>query len=206
MASSGPPTKIVAAQPTILLGMRRGLSLEVAAQSAGITYRTLRNWVTRGEAERERREEFPDDPRPKDEAIYFDFLANYEEARAEGEMLLADVIKQSADGGAHTKETRTIETIVGGVVVKKETTVVERELGPDWKAAAFILERRHGWGRHDRTDNIEVDLESFTAEELQRVINGEDPLQVISERAAQISGSRDASDETEADFAEREEA
>ena len=202
MKVSGPPTKIVAAQPTILLGMRRGLSLGVAAQSAGITYRTLRKWVKRGEAERERREEFPEEPILKEEALYYDFLASFEEARAEGEMLLADVVKRSADGGAHTKETRMVETIIDGVVVKKETTVVEREVGPDWKAAAFILERRHGWGRHDRTDNVEVDLESFTTEELQRVINGEDPLTVISERAAQISGSRNASDETEADIGE----
>ena len=197
--SSGPPTKLVQAQPAILLGLRRGLTLEDAAQSAGITYRTLRNWVKRGEAERQRLEEEPDAKSSKEEAPFLQFLEGYEEAKADGQLLLANVVKTAADGGHKIRETRITEVVVDGEVARKETQTVEREVGPDWKAAAFILERRYGWGRHDRQDHVDIDLDNFTAEELQRVINGEDPLQIISERAAQISGEGDASVTAEAD-------
>jgi transposase len=198
--SSGPPSKLVQAQPAILLGLRRGLSLEDAAQSAGITYRTLRNWVRRGEVERDRLEEDSGAAPNKNEAPYLQFLEGYEEAKADGQLLLANVVKTAADGGHKIRETRITEVVVDGTVARKETQTIEREVGPDWKAAAFILERRYGWGRHDRQDHVDIDLEDFTAEELQRVINGEDPLQVISERTAQVSGESDAAAQAEASY------
>ncbi len=198
MAINGPSTKLVAAQPGILIGLRRGLRLEDAAQSAGITYRTLRNWVRRGEVERDRLEADPEAVPIKEETIFVDFLANYEEAKAEGQMLLANVVKTAADGGHKIRETRVTEVVIEGTVVKKESQTIEREVGPDWKAAAFILERRYGWGRSDRQDHYDVDMNNFTADELQRVVNGEDPLQILADRASQAPSESPVTSEGEA--------
>jgi hypothetical protein len=190
MATSNPgrPSLLVNAQPAILLGLRRGITLEDSARAGGVSYRTLRTWVLRGEAERERLSEDGATPL-KEEAAYLAFLEQYEEAQAQGQMVLADIVRQAADGGATVRETRTTELVIKGQVVEARKTTVERESGADWRAAAFMLERRFGWGRQDRQELFSIDLEDLSDDELQRIANGEDPLAVVATRKAAAPGS-----------------
>jgi len=185
--SKGRPSLLTSAQPAVLLGLRRGLTLEDAARAGGVSYRTLRTWVLRGEAERERLAGEGATPL-KTEAPFLAFLEQYEEAQAQGQMVLADIVRQAADGGALVRETRTAEVIVDGKVVEARKTTIEREAAKDWKAAAFILERRFGWGRQDRQELFQIDMDDLSDDELQRIANGEDAFAVVATRGAAAAG------------------
>ena len=191
MADVGAPSKLTEAQPAILLGLRRGVVLEDAARAGGVSYRTLRNWVLRGEAERERLAESSKARVRKAEAPYLAFLESYEQALAEGQLVLANAVKKAADGGQVIRETRVVQVVVDGQVVEEKKTSVEREIGPDWRAAAFMLERRFGWARRDRRELFDIDLDDMTDDELQRIANGEDPVAVIATRSAATPSASD---------------
>lgn len=65
---------------------------------------------------------------------------------------------------------------------------VDKAADTIWTAAAWKLERRfpERYALRDRTINFNIDIESLTDEQLQRIIAGEDPAQIL---ASNPSGS-----------------
>lgn len=182
MAEYGPAPKIHDAQDVILAAIRRGTTYESAAQFAGVSYRTMRRWLKRGEEELERVGETKRRKVRKREAAYVAFYQKFQQAKAQGELTLADVILTAAQGGDVIRETSIVEIIRDGNVVEKRTTKTEKTKHQDWRAAAFMLERRHDWTNRQENLDIEIDLKDLDADELKRVANGDDPIQVILDR------------------------
>lgn len=107
---------------------RLGLSIEQAAAFANINPATIHEWIARGEGR---------DPRgrkttPETRA----FAEDCARARAEQHTLDVMLIEAAARGGAEI-ERRTTRRANG------ETEVVVRKSPPDWRAAAWLLERRY---------------------------------------------------------------
>jgi len=128
----GRPTKLNETTHQIIIdAVREGAYYEDAANAAGVEYRTLRNWCTRGERESERRKS----KRVKDgtkqwehEEKYFQFFHALK--KAEGDAVignLAGIGKAAKDG--------------------------------HWQAYAWKLERRYPkrYGRHHHTADITSD-------------------------------------------------
>lgn len=212
MAKTGRPSKLFQAEPLILAGIRRGLTYQAAAESANVRYRTIRNWIRRGEAELNRLGDDPDmaDVAP-DERPYLEFAQKMREARAQGELALADIVQASAAGGGEVRETRTVEMVdETGTVVKRETHTHVKTLPPDWRAAAFALERRFGWFQKRQDTTMDVDLSTCTDDELERIANGEDPLLVLADRSdpdlGSGTGAVDAEEEEAGEAAESDAA
>lgn len=182
MTEYGPAPKIHEAQDVILAAIRRGTSYESAAQSAGVSYRTLRRWLKRGEDELERVAERRGRRVKKREAAYVAFHQKFQQAKAQGELSLADVILTAAEGGDVIRETSITEIVRDGQVVEKRTAKTERTKAQDWRAAAFMLERRHGWTNRQENLDIEIDLADLDEDELERVATGENPVDVILDR------------------------
>lgn len=160
MAGKGAPSKLDAStQQIICAAIRRGLGYEPAARMAGIRYTTLRNWINRAEAELERLKN-PKTRLKQSEKPYLDFLDELQRAEAEGENTNADIVGDAARGGQQItkKEThrkRLFDKKQGAFVVVEETETTKIETAaPDWRAAAFILERRHPdrWGRQVKAE------------------------------------------------------
>jgi hypothetical protein len=146
-------------QQIICAAIRRGLGYEPAARMAGIRYSTLRNWINRAEAELERLKK----SRTRlyaSEKPFVEFLDELQRAEAEGENTNADIINDAARGGQQVTKTEKYEKRIwdkktGAFVVIEQTETTKIETAaPDWRAAAFILERRHAdrWGRQVRTE------------------------------------------------------
>lgn len=146
-------------QQVICAAIARGLGYEPAARMAGIGYSTLRSWVNRAEAELERLKKPKTRPK-QSEQIYLEFLEALQRAEAEGENTNADIVGEAARGGQIVTKTEKYQKRVFDkksqsfvVIEETETTKVETA-APDWRAAAFILERRHPdrWGRQVKTE------------------------------------------------------
>ena len=179
----GRPETIHAKSPAIIAAVRRGMTLKDAANGAGIHYQTLNRWVKRGEAEEIRLLESTRARPRKKEAPYIAFYRQYTEAKAQGELLLANVVFRSASGGGKVLETKTVTvTDEKGNVLKSERTTINKTLNPDWRAAAFALERRYGWSTKNQSLNIDLDFSQLTDEELVRIDQGEDPANVVMDR------------------------
>lgn len=158
--AGGRPSKLDAStQQIICAAIRRGLGYEPAARMAGITYRTFSRWRDRGLAEIERLEKPKTRPKAA-ETIFVEFCQELQRAEAEGENTNADIISKMAEGGQQVTKKETYQKRVWDAkqkafvaIEESETTKVETTL-PDWRAAAFILERRHPdrWGRQIKTE------------------------------------------------------
>lgn len=93
----------------------------------------------------------------EDQSRLLEFLESYKKARNSGELRNLEIIRQAAEGGDTHKETRyeVKEVLRDGKVVQLKTQVVtEKVAPPDWKAAAWWLERRYKerWGRFLKLD------------------------------------------------------
>lgn len=99
---------------TLLNSLRAGNFRTTACAAVGISTQTLRNWVDRARA---------------GEEPYADFVADLEQVEALAEVETANVIAMCARGE---------------VPKDKDGNVIPEEERPfrDWKAAAFLLERR----------------------------------------------------------------
>lgn len=71
-------------QAKLIAAIKLGATYELAAQYAGVTYRTLRNWITRAEAEEEG---------------FIHFLQALKEAEGRGAFALLTKINNAADDG-----------------------------------------------------------------------------------------------------------
>lgn len=158
--AGGRPSKLDdSTQQIICAAIARGVGYEPAARLAGITYQAFRNWIKRAEAEIERLQ--TPRTRPKaSEQPYVEFFEAVQRAEAEGENTNADIVGEAARGGQTVTKTEKYQKRVfdkksqSFVVVEETETTKTETAAPDWRAAAFILERRHPdrWGRQVKTE------------------------------------------------------
>lgn len=124
--------------------LRMGMYLETCAPGIHITTVTLRNWIGRaGRAE---------DPPSAADAPYVEFFNAIQEASAEAEHRVVGSIAQAAAGAMPMPVLdKDGEPILDG----KGRPVMTPHVAPDWKAAAWLAERK--WqGRWAQTRKIDV--------------------------------------------------
>lgn len=185
MAGRGRPTKLnKRIQNIICRAIRAGMTYERAAEAGGIHYETFTTWRQQGEADLDAGQD----------TIFAAFFAAVQKAEIDGELKNAEIVFKAAKGGTKITETKTVtkatvrknddgtqERVAG--IADEEVTVVTKTAMPDWKAAAFILERRHGarWGRKAQIDHFvrNLDYSKLSDEQLDRIEAGEDPFEVI---------------------------
>lgn len=114
----GRPTKLTPeVHQTIVDAIRAGASRQAAAETAGVGFSTLKEWMVRGEGQH------PDRPQ---ESIFAAFSADVHAAEADFERTL---VRQVMEYGAMGDK-------------------------PDWRAPAWLLERRFSdrWGKVTKTE------------------------------------------------------
>lgn len=170
MASTGRPNKLTAvvritddgteltAADLIVQEVENGQPLEVAAALAGVSVRTVHNWLRNGARTEERLLINPDAPADRDDLAYRDFLHAYERARAVAERRCWELMGELAKGGT-TK--RLIRKTVNGQVVE-ETSMVETRV-PSFQALRWTMANRYG-----HRDRIELKVEQGALSEDER--------------------------------------
>lgn len=139
-------------QTRIVEALRSGLTEDAAARAAGIDDSTYYRWKARG---RKAIEEWPrlQDAARAQEKRYSDFYEAVMRAWDEAHLAFAASIR-SAAVPHEVVETRTVTKIVAGQQVTETTVTTRRE--HDWRAAAFMLERRHGKDWHRPAQPVEL--------------------------------------------------
>jgi transposase-like protein len=119
------PTKLTdELSETICKAIRLGLTIEQAARHAGITDRTLYRWKKQGQETKK--------------GAFCQFCQALQQAEIEAEMLHLQRMHYAAIGNYEQVEVRKVIKADGTV----ETTEI-RKKQPQWKASAWILERRY---------------------------------------------------------------
>lgn len=158
------PTKLTKrVQNTICRAVRAGLTLDLAAKAGRISYDTLNNWRKQGEADAE----------AGIDSEFFKFFEALDKAEIDAELKHAEIIAKAARGGAKVTETRKyVKAELRGketepVIVEEKTSTILKVALPDWRASAFILERRHPdrWGQKQQVDLNHRGSIAFTADE-----------------------------------------
>ena len=122
-------------QEILLEAIGMGLTFKSAAQFAGVDETTFYTWKRKGKA--------------ATFGPYHQFYQALRKAEIMGQAALLKNINDASAGGQTIVTTR-VTTGPDGQVIK--TIVHQRQALPDWKAAAWILERRYPaeWGRKER--------------------------------------------------------
>lgn len=122
----------------LVAATKQGAPVEVAATYAGVSYRAFQKWMARGRDELENREDGAgENPR---EQPFVDLWEEIQQARATAGVHSVQAVRRAIQGGTIIEEsTKKYRDPVTGAVV--EETVV-RKTAPDWKAAAWFLERQ----------------------------------------------------------------
>ncbi len=166
--AGGRPTKFTEqTRKKIYKHIRDGASYKVAALAAGVGESTLREWRAKAKACAEAKsiDEIDSKFRIRDEGQrleYAEFSADILRAEAIGEATCAARIAKAGRGGHKLREVREkireAVTPQGKIVTLHEKTIITREIRPDWRADAWVLERRHPerWGRKRRMAEVEV--------------------------------------------------
>lgn len=153
-----------------------GAPVVTVCQAVGISTRALQDWMQRGAFEQERldglREAGERNPRPDPmNKVYYDLFQEITAARAKAAIRNVGFVQKAAQGGFITKETVRRYRDENGEMV--EETQVDRA-APDWRAAAWYLERQHraAWGK----DATQVEIVTGHAD-------GEQPAQLTGQQA-----------------------
>lgn len=152
----GRPTKLDPdRQKRIVDAIRTGNYFDTAVALAGISRATAYGWLTRGEAERDRRAAGLTNaqrrekqlPLPTAEQSYLDFSDAVMAARAELEAVMVASVLRSARGGVVTRQAK--RTYKDGSVEEETTTT-----GPDGRVAMEFLSRAFpsNWARRAAVD------------------------------------------------------
>lgn len=182
---AGRPAMIDKAAPAVLEAIRRGMTLKDAAAYAGIDATTLHGWRRRGREELDRLQE-PGTRTRRKEKPYVAFVLAFGAARAKGKASLIEVIEKAAVGGSVVRKIESVQYLVDGRVVKEKSQIVEETLAPDWRAAESILKNSFGWSGMEK--RMEFDPSDYSDEELERIAEGEDVLDVVTGRKYQSEG------------------
>lgn len=129
---------------------RAGATMIMAADHAGVSDRVFRKWMEKGAQVLWDIEE--NDVGPEDEHYErcLDLYQRITKARADRAVADVALVHRSAEGGAVTEETVKKYRDPDTHAVIEERTV--KRAAPDWRAAAWYLERqyrRQGFGRED---------------------------------------------------------
>lgn len=116
-----PPSFTPLRRKIIVAAIAAGNHYHTAAAAAGIAYETLTGWLERG--------------RSGTLGGYVEFVRDVERAEAESEQLALSIIQDYAQGFV-----KKIKRVVSGP--DGTTTTTEEIDERDWRAAAFLLERR----------------------------------------------------------------
>lgn len=138
--SSGRPLTLTEVSADLLANLREGMTLQEAAESVGISYRTLRRWVKTGEDELQRVEENPKSKLKKALKTYTDFATQYRQARMERRKTLYQSSTLVALGGYIIKERRVTEVHKNGQLINLIEINKEKEVGPDGQLALKLLQ------------------------------------------------------------------
>lgn len=148
MPAVGRPSKFTdKARKKIYKAIQVGLSYREAALAAGIGESTLRLW-------RKRAKTCADDDviskyyvkDDEERLAYIEFYRQITSAQAVGEAALAARIAKAGRGGHKYKEERVKERDVlvdGEIVTLTERVTIVKRIPPNWRADAWVLERRH---------------------------------------------------------------
>ena len=135
------PYKLTEAKiKTIVQGARKGLPWSVIAAAVGVNRKTLWNWLKDQE-----------DPHP----LIWKLHQEVWQAAAALIKELLDLINQAARGGAEYRKIR---------VTKTRTILIIRRIPPDWRAAAWFLERRFPESYSERHIKVEDDEDDVTVD------------------------------------------
>jgi len=181
----------------IIKNVAMGLTYKDASEKEGVTARAVRKWMKRGREEHERLtgQDEEDEggtkkrkPRPRQsEASYHDFYLLMEKAKAGAKGKVMAAWYKSATESTIVRETTIVQTINPRTkeVLSEVIKDVTRDVHPDWRAQQAIMQHRYGM---IPTTRITFDMESMTDEELERIANGDEPLDVIQDRLSATGG------------------
>jgi len=158
-------------QDTIVTAVRHGNYLETAAALAGVHRDTLYEWLRKGAAA------------PEGDC-YRDFSDTLTRAMAESESLAIEAIRQAGEEHETIKTRTTVKPLLNngrqltdddGNPVFIEETITETTVESDWRALAWLLERRFSkrWGRREYLEATvtEKPIEEMTDNEIDAELN-----------------------------------
>lgn len=137
----GRPTRLLdpGVFKTLTEAIELGVPISIACQGVSIAEQSYRNWLLRGAAEHEDRADDTYTPDP-DEQVYVDFYLAITQARTKAATRNVAVIQKAAQGGSITNRTVRSYRDNDGNMVNEESV---SRTAPDWRAAAWYLERSH---------------------------------------------------------------
>lgn len=156
-----PPKLTDETEKRLLEATRQSVPAEVAATYAGIGLTTFKRWCQHGREAEDKveaaaeagDEEFTLNAR---EQVYYDFWIKLCQARAESVTRGVLSVQRGAAGGTITEETtKTYRDPATGQVVEEK---IVKKAPPDWRAAAWMLERGAAGRQFFHKDAMQVEL------------------------------------------------